>query len=80
MSYLEWAECQLAEIELLTSMFPRQEELEITDQLALAELRAYVEGSSCSAARPPPSRPRFLIKHPLDSENIDRVKPPSLGY
>ncbi|KAK2912917.1 RWD domain-containing protein 2B [Channa argus] len=62
MSYLERAETQLAEIELLTSMFPTKEELEITDQLALAELRAYVEGSTES---PPPSGPQFLIKQKL---------------
>uniref|UniRef100_A0A3Q0R3A9 RWD domain containing 2B n=1 Tax=Amphilophus citrinellus TaxID=61819 RepID=A0A3Q0R3A9_AMPCI len=66
MSYLEWAESQLAEIELLTSMFPTAEELEATDQLALAELRNYVEGSA-SAGSPPPSRPQFLIKQKLDS-------------
>ncbi|KAG7243049.1 hypothetical protein INR49_016424 [Caranx melampygus] len=66
MSFLEWAEAQLAEIELLTSMFPTREELELTDQLALAELRDYVEGSA-SADNPPPSRPQFLIKQKLDS-------------
>ncbi|XP_042343187.1 RWD domain-containing protein 2B [Plectropomus leopardus] len=69
MSYLEWAESQLAEIELLTSMFPTQEELEITDQLALAELRGYVEGSA-SADSPPPSRPHFLIKQKLDTTHV----------
>lgn len=72
MSYLEWAESQLAEIELLTSMFPTVEELEITDQLALAELRDYVEGSA-SADCPPPSRPQFLIKQKLDTEVTERV-------
>ncbi|XP_029373895.1 RWD domain-containing protein 2B [Echeneis naucrates] len=66
MSNLEWAEAQLAEIELLTSMFPSQEELELTDQLALAELRDFVEGSA-SADGPPPSRPQFLIKQKLDA-------------
>ncbi|XP_056229732.1 RWD domain-containing protein 2B [Seriola aureovittata] len=69
MSYLEWAESQLAEIELLTSMFPTREELELTDQLALAELRDYVEGSA-SADTPPPSRPQFLIKQKLDTANM----------
>lgn len=72
MSYLEWAESQLAEIELLTSMFPTAEELEVTDQLALAELRDYVEGSA-SAGSPPPSRPQFLIKQKLDSAKLERV-------
>ncbi len=73
MSYVEWAESQLAEIELLTSMFPTREELEITDQLALAELRDYVEGSD-SADSPPPSRPQFLIKQKLDTESMERVR------
>lgn len=70
MSHSEWAEAQLAEIELLTSMFPTQDELEITDQLALAELRAFVEGSADS---PPPSRPQFLIKQKLDAASMDMV-------
>ncbi|XP_041652723.1 RWD domain-containing protein 2B [Cheilinus undulatus] len=69
MSYLEWAECQLAEIELLTSMFPTQEELEITDQLAVAELRDYVEGSD-STDSPPPSRPQFLIKQKIERADV----------
>ena len=66
MSSSEWAQSQLAEIELLTSMFPGREEMELTDQLALAELRDYVEGSA-SAVSPPPSRPQFLIKQRLDT-------------
>ncbi|XP_023206643.1 RWD domain-containing protein 2B [Xiphophorus maculatus] len=66
MSYTEWAESQLAEVELLTSMFPGQDELELTDQLALAELRSYVENSA-SGEKPPPSRPQFFIKQRLDS-------------
>ncbi|XP_051255430.1 RWD domain-containing protein 2B isoform X2 [Dicentrarchus labrax] len=69
MSYLEWAESQLAEIELLTSMFPTQEELEMTDQLALAELRDYVECLD-STDSPPPSRPQFLIKQKLDTVEV----------
>lgn len=72
MSYLEWAECRLAEIELLTSMFPTQEELEFTDQLALAQLRSYVEGTA-STDRPPSSRPHFLIKQKLDTADMETV-------
>uniref|UniRef100_A0A1A8K1T4 RWD domain containing 2B n=1 Tax=Nothobranchius kuhntae TaxID=321403 RepID=A0A1A8K1T4_NOTKU len=70
MSYLEWAESQLAEIELLASMFPSQEELELSDPLAVAELRSYVEGSS-SGDKPPASRPQFLIKNKLDSSVME---------
>ncbi|MEQ2296025.1 hypothetical protein AMECASPLE_020633 [Ameca splendens] len=70
MSNREWAESQLAEVELLTSMFPGQDELELTDQLALADLRSYVENSS-SGDKPPPSRPRFFIKQRLDSSVLN---------
>lgn len=70
MSYLEWGESQLAELELLSSMFPTQEELEITDQLALAELRHYVENSA-SADSPPASRPQFLIKQKLEPTRVE---------
>lgn len=72
MSYLEWAESQLAEIELLTSMFPSREELEMTDPLALAELRDYVERSD-STDSPPASRPQFLIKQRLDGTTAETV-------
>ncbi|XP_007237976.2 RWD domain-containing protein 2B [Astyanax mexicanus] len=62
----EEAESQLAEMELLVSMFPSQEEL-LVDQLALEELRASVEGrSDC----PPSSRPSLSIRvitHPSPS-------------
>lgn len=72
MSHLEWAESQLAEIELLNSMFPSVEELELTDQLALAELRTYVEAST-SADRRPASRPQFLIKQKLQTSSMQVV-------
>lgn len=72
MSNLEWAESQLAEFELLTSMFPSQEELEVTDQLALAELRQYVESSDPTDS-PPPSRPQFFIKQKMDTAHMEMV-------
>lgn len=72
MSYLEWAEAQLAEIELLGSMFPGRDELEMADPLALAELRDYVERSD-SADRPPTSRPQFLVKQTVDSSSTETV-------
>ncbi|KAK9521155.1 hypothetical protein VZT92_020984 [Zoarces viviparus] len=72
MSCLEWAESQLAEIELLSSMFPTREELDVTDQLALAELRDYVEGSA-STDSPPSSRPQFFIKQKLDTASMERT-------
>lgn len=72
MSNLDWAESRLAEIELLASMFPTQEELDMTDQLALAELREYVEGTA-STDTPPQSRPQFLIKQKMDTADMERV-------
>lgn len=72
MSYLERAEAQLAEIELLSSMFPGRGELEMTDPLALAELRDYVERSD-STGSPPASRPQFLVKQTLDSSSTETV-------
>ncbi|KAJ3590759.1 hypothetical protein NHX12_008708 [Muraenolepis orangiensis] len=64
-SRLEWAESQLAELELLSSMFPTDSEFEITDQVALAELRASVEGC-CHSPPPHPSSPQFLLKQRID--------------
>lgn len=58
MARSEHAEAQLAEIELLLSMFPSQEELEV-EQVAYAELRAYVEGM---ADCPPNTRPELCVK------------------
>ncbi|KAM8853412.1 RWD domain-containing protein 2B [Synchiropus picturatus] len=71
MSFSEWAECQLAELELLTSMFPSDDELQVLDQLAVAELRGYVEGSG-SGDSPPSSRPQFLIKQKLDAGHTEK--------
>ncbi|XP_006628263.1 RWD domain-containing protein 2B [Lepisosteus oculatus] len=69
MAGIEEAGKQLSEIELLLSMFPSQEELVIDDQLALAELRDYVEGRTNAI---PTSRPQFTIQQKLDiySENL----------
>lgn len=58
MAQREHAEAQLAEVELLLSMFPSQEELEV-EQVAYAELRAFVEGT---ADCPPNSRPELCVK------------------
>ncbi|MBN3325112.1 RWD2B protein, partial [Atractosteus spatula] len=69
MAGIEEAGKQLSEIELLLSMFPSQEELVLDDQLALAELRDYVEGRTNAI---PTSRPQFTIQQKLDinSENL----------
>ncbi|KAM5181932.1 RWD domain-containing protein 2B [Mantella aurantiaca] len=39
----EEAEAQISELDLLSSMFPSEEEFVVTDQLALAELREFAE-------------------------------------
>ncbi|XP_036393264.1 RWD domain-containing protein 2B [Megalops cyprinoides] len=70
MAGIEEAEAQLSEIELLTSMFPSKDEFVIKDQLALAELREYVEGTLDS---PPSSRPEFVIQHKMDTESMEGV-------
>lgn len=66
MSYREWAESQLAEIELLSSMFPSQDELEFSDPLALALLRRFLDGM-LSTEGPPTSRPQFQIKQRVEA-------------
>ncbi|XP_068126698.1 RWD domain-containing protein 2B [Hyperolius riggenbachi] len=43
---LEEAEAQLSELDLLSSMFPSEEEFVVTDQLALVELRDFAEQQS----------------------------------
>ncbi|XP_029923754.1 RWD domain-containing protein 2B [Myripristis murdjan] len=70
MSQLERAESQLAELELLSSMFPSQGEFELTDPVAVAELRGFVEGSADS---PPPCRPRFLLKQKVEAATTEGV-------
>lgn len=72
MSYAEWARSQLAEIELLSSMFPSQDELDFSEPLAVALLRAYVEGTA-SKEGPPTSRPQFQIKQKMQLSESDTV-------
>lgn len=43
MMEIEQAEAQLSELDLLTSMFPGEDELIVNDQLALAELKDCIE-------------------------------------
>uniref|UniRef100_UPI00398F33F4 RWD domain-containing protein 2B n=1 Tax=Pristiophorus japonicus TaxID=55135 RepID=UPI00398F33F4 len=59
------AEAQLSELELLFSMFPN--ELLVDDQLALADLRDYVQGKMLS---PPTSRLQFTVHLQLDVPNV----------
>ncbi|NXM76677.1 RWD2B protein, partial [Serilophus lunatus] len=59
MSHEEEAEMQISELELLSSMFPEEEEFSVTDQLALAELKHYVENQP---AELPSSRVQFTLR------------------
>lgn len=67
MACSEDAEAQCAELELLLSMFPSEEEL-LVDPLSHAELRAYVEGS---ADTPPSIRPQFSIKIKVENPEVN---------
>lgn len=66
MTCTEEAEAQFAEIDLLLSMFPSEEELQV-DELSHAELRAYVEGT---AHTPPSIRPQFSIKLKVENPPV----------
>ncbi|XP_016104556.1 RWD domain-containing protein 2B [Sinocyclocheilus grahami] len=66
MTCSEEAKAQFAEIELLLSMFPSEEELQV-DELSHAELRAYVEGT---AHNPPSIRPQFSIKLKIENPAV----------
>ncbi|NWI51056.1 RWD2B protein, partial [Calyptomena viridis] len=54
----EEAEIQISELDLLSSMFPYEEEFCVTDQLALAELKHYAENES---AEVPSSKVQFIL-------------------
>lgn len=77
MARVESAEAQMAEIELLSSMFPSLEEFEITDQLAIAELREYVEDSTNTQ---PSSRPQFVIKQNIEAATKEVIVTVSCAY
>ncbi|XP_062454203.1 RWD domain-containing protein 2B [Rhea pennata] len=58
MSNREEAEIQISELDLLSSMFPYEEEFIVTDQLAVAELKHYVENQ---CAEVPSSKVQFIV-------------------
>lgn len=65
MSSREEAEMQISELDLLSSMFPYEEEFAVTDQLAVAELKHFVENES---AEMPSSKIQFILNvKPEDS-------------
>lgn len=69
MSNLEEAELQLSELDLLSSMFPNEDDFKVTDQLALAELKDYVGKCTLEV---PSSKIQFILY--LDVETPDENK------
>ncbi|XP_056415496.1 RWD domain-containing protein 2B [Hyla sarda] len=73
MTSYEEAEAQISELDLLSSMFPNEEEFSITDQLALAELRHYAENSA-AAAVPPTLQIQFTLTMKLgQADSVQHV-------
>lgn len=68
MAFSEDAEAQFAEIELLLSMFPSEEEFQV-DKLSHAELGAFVEGS---ANTPPSTRPQFSVMLKVENPEVSK--------
>ncbi|XP_060090352.1 RWD domain-containing protein 2B isoform X2 [Heteronotia binoei] len=71
MSNLEEAEVQLSELDLLSSMFPNEDEFKVTDQLALAELKDLVERCSLEV---PSSKIHFMLKLELQTPGGNKAE------
>ncbi|KAJ7418047.1 hypothetical protein WISP_61250 [Willisornis vidua] len=71
MTNQEEAEIQISELDLLSSMFPYEEEFVVTDQLALAELKHYAENES---AEVPSSKVQFLLNVKAEVPNASMVE------
>ncbi|XP_029876641.2 RWD domain-containing protein 2B isoform X1 [Aquila chrysaetos chrysaetos] len=71
MSNREEAEIQISELDLLSSMFPYEEEFVVTDQLAVAELKHYAENES---AEMPSSKVQFILNVKPEVTNASMVE------
>ncbi|XP_027504511.1 RWD domain-containing protein 2B isoform X1 [Corapipo altera] len=71
MTNQEEAEMQISELDLLSSMFPYEEEFAVTDQLALAELKHYAENES---AEVPSSKVQFVLNVKAEVPNASVVE------
>ncbi|XP_023799220.1 RWD domain-containing protein 2B isoform X1 [Cyanistes caeruleus] len=71
MANQEEAEIQISELDLLSSMFPYEEEFAVTDQVALAELKHYVENES---AEVPSSKLQFILNVKAEVPNASTVE------
>ncbi|PIO25924.1 hypothetical protein AB205_0102850, partial [Aquarana catesbeiana] len=67
----EEAEAQISELDLLSSMFPSEEEFVVTDQLALAELREFAEKQT---EVPPTFTIQFTLTVKLGDGNADNIQ------
>lgn len=70
MSNLEEAELQLSELDLLSSMFPNEDEFKLIDQIALAELKEYVERKT---SEKPSSKIQFVVNVELENPDGNKV-------
>ncbi|XP_042313066.1 RWD domain-containing protein 2B isoform X2 [Sceloporus undulatus] len=70
MSNLEEAEQQLSELDLLSSMFPNEDEFKVIDQLALAELKDHVEKRTLEE---PSSKIQFMLNLEVDIPSGNKV-------
>ncbi|XP_052530048.1 RWD domain-containing protein 2B isoform X2 [Tympanuchus pallidicinctus] len=71
MTNREEAEIQISELDLLSSMFPYEEEFTVTDQLAVAELKHFVDNES---AEMPSSKIQFILNVKPEDSNASMVK------
>ncbi|NWI93835.1 RWD2B protein, partial [Pitta sordida] len=71
MTNREDAEMQVSELDLLSSMFPCEEEFCVTDQLALAELKHWAENES---AEVPSSKVQFVLNVKAELPNASVVE------
>uniref|UniRef100_A0A8C8SQP9 RWD domain containing 2B n=1 Tax=Pelusios castaneus TaxID=367368 RepID=A0A8C8SQP9_9SAUR len=68
---LEEAEAQLSELDLLSSMFPGEDEFIVTDQLAVAELKDYVDNKT---SKSPSSKVQFTLNVKLEIADATMVE------
>ncbi|XP_067421732.1 RWD domain-containing protein 2B [Emydura macquarii macquarii] len=71
MTNLEEAEIQLSELDLLSSMFPDEDEFIVTDQLAVAELKDYVDNKTSEI---PSSKVQFTLNVKLEIADATMVE------
>ncbi|NXC27033.1 RWD2B protein, partial [Campylorhamphus procurvoides] len=71
MTNQEEAEIQISELDLLSSMFPYEEEFAVTDHLALAELKHYAENESAEVLS---SKVQFILNVKAEVPNASMAE------